>query len=99
VNTFLSKLIPGKKFAFSTSRNGSDRAIVPIGMYERVMPLDILPTFLLRSLVAGDMEKCEELGCLELSEEDLALCSFVCPGKIEYGPLLRKALTSIENEG
>ncbi|MDA1313191.1 MAG: Na(+)-translocating NADH-quinone reductase subunit A [Acidobacteria bacterium] len=99
VNTFLSKLIPGKKFAFSTARNGSDRAIVPIGMYERVMPLDILPTFLLRSLAVGDMEKCEELGCLELSEEDLALCSFVCPGKIEYGPLLRNVLTSIEKEG
>ncbi len=99
VNTFVSKLMPGKSFNFSTARNGSDRAIVPIGMYERVMPMDILPTFLLRSLVVGDMEKCEELGCLELSEEDLALCTFVCPSKIEYGPLLREVLTTIEKEG
>lgn len=99
VNTYLAKLIPGKKFAFSTSRNGSDRAIVPIGMYERVVPHDIMPTFLLRSLVVADTEKAEELGCLELAEEDLALCSFVCPGKIEYGPLLRNVLTIIEKEG
>ena len=99
VNTFLSKLMPGKHFAFSTTRNGSDRAIVPIGMYERVMPLDIMPTFLLRSLVVADTEKAEELGCLELAEEDLALCSFVCPGKTEYGPLLRNVLTTIEKEG
>ncbi len=73
--------------------------MVPIGMYERVMPLDILPTFLLRSLLVGDVEKAEELGCLELDEEDLALCSFVCPGKMEYGPLLRQVLTVIEKEG
>ncbi len=99
INAFVSRLIPGKKFHFTTSSNGSDRAMVPIGMYERVMPLDILPTFLLRSLLVGDVEKAEELGCLELDEEDLALCSFVCPGKMEYGPLLRQVLTVIEKEG
>ena len=99
INTFVSRLIPGKRFRFTTTTNGSDRAMVPIGMYERVMPLDILPTFLLRSLLVGDVEKAEELGCLELDEEDLALCSFVCPGKMEYGPLLRQVLTVIEKEG
>ena len=99
INTFVSRLIPGRTFRFTTATNGSDRAMVPIGMYERVMPLDILPTFLLRSLLVGDVEKAEELGCLELDEEDLALCSFVCPGKMEYGPLLRQVLTVIEKEG
>ncbi len=99
INTFVSKLILRKKFRFTTSLNGSYRAQVPIGMYERVMPLDILPTFLLRALLVADLEKAEELGCLELDEEDLALCSFVCPGKIEYGPLLRHVLTIIEKEG
>ena len=73
--------------------------MVPIGMYERIMPMDLLPTFLLRSLMVGDIEKAEELGCLELAEEDLALCSFVCPSKVEYGPLLRNVLTTIEKEG
>jgi len=99
VNTFVSKLSPKKKFAFNTSTNGSERAMVPIGMYERVMPLDILPTFLLRTLVVGDIEQAEKLGCLELDEEDLALCTFVCPAKYEYGPYLRQTLTQIELEG
>ncbi|WP_221797989.1 Na(+)-translocating NADH-quinone reductase subunit A [Oceanobacter mangrovi] len=95
---YLSKLM-NKTFAFSTSTNGSERAMVPVGAYERVMPLDILPTHLLRALIVEDMESAVSLGALELDEEDLALCSFVCPGKYEYGPILRKNLTRIEAEG
>lgn len=97
--TFVSKLVPGRRFAFTTSTNGSRRAIVPIGVYEKVMPLDILPTFMLRALLMHDVERAEELGCLELDEEDLALCSFVCPGKNDYGPHLRQVLTMLEQEG
>ena len=96
---YLSRLLSGKKFPFTTTTNGSPRAMVPIGMYERVMPMDVLPTFLLRSLVVGDIEQAEKLGALELDEEDLALCTFVCPGKTDYGPLLRKNLEMIEKEG
>lgn len=95
---YLSRLMPGKKFAFNTNTNGSPRAIVPVGSYEKVMPLDILPTHLLRSLVVGDIDMAEKLGALELDEEDLALCTFVCPGKYEYGPILRDNLTRIEQE-
>ena len=73
--------------------------MVPIGTYERIMPLDVLPTQLLRALIVEDMESAIALGALELDEEDLALCSFVCPGKYEYGPILRKNLTRIEAEG
>lgn len=99
LNTFLGKLSPGKKFPMTTSTNGSDRAIVPVGAYERVFPIDILPTFLMRSLAVGDVERAEELGVLELDEEDVALCSFVCPGKIDYGVHLRDVLTQIEKDG
>ncbi|WP_096086481.1 Na(+)-translocating NADH-quinone reductase subunit A [Agaribacterium haliotis] len=95
---YLSKLFGGK-FNFTTSANGSERAMVPVGAYERVMPLDILPTQLLRALIVGDTETAQQLGCLELDEEDLALCTFVCPGKYEYGPILRDNLTTIEKEG
>lgn len=98
-NVFLSKLMPGKKFGFSTSTNGSPRAMVPIGMYERVMPMDILPAPLLRALLVADEERAQELGALELCEEDVALCSFVSPGKADYGPLLRQVLNKIEKEG
>ena len=96
---FGSSLLPGRSFALTTTTHGSPRAIVPIGLYEGVFPWDLHPTFLLKSLVAGDIERAEELGCLELLEEDLALCTFVCPGKTEYGPYLRDALELIEKEG
>lgn len=88
-----------KLFNFTSAVNGGHRAMVPIGSYERVMPLDIIPTLLLRDLCAGDTDSAQSLGCLELDEEDLALCTFVCPGKNEYGPLLRQTLDKIEKEG
>lgn len=73
--------------------------MVPIGSYEKVMPLDILATQLLRALIVGDTEQAQLLGCLELAEEDLALCTFVCPGKYEYGSILRDNLSAIEIDG
>jgi Na+-transporting NADH:ubiquinone oxidoreductase subunit A len=83
----------------TTSTGGSSRSMVPIGNYERVMPLDILPTLLLRDLISRDLDSAMSLGALELDEEDLALCTFVCPGKYEFGPILRECLTTIEKEG
>ena len=99
LNIYLSKLNPKKLFNFTTTTNGSERAMVPVGSYERIMPLDVLPTQLLRSLIVGDTEMAQKLGCLELDEEDVALCTFVCPGKYEFGPILRQNLTQIEKEG
>ena len=99
-NVFISSFQRDKRhFAFTTSQQGSPRAMVPIGSYESVMPLDILPTQLLRALLVRDTDQAQQLGCLELSEEDLALCSFVCPGKYDYGPVLRANLDQIEKEG
>ena len=88
----------GRRLALNTTTNGGSRAMVPIGSFERVMPLDLMPTFLLRALLMKNDERAEALGALELDEEDLALCTFVCPGKAEYGPLLRAALSRIEKE-
>ncbi|WP_339842787.1 Na(+)-translocating NADH-quinone reductase subunit A [uncultured Halopseudomonas sp.] len=99
LNIFVSKLKSNKQFDFTTTTNGSPRAMVPLGNYEMVMPLDILPTQLLRYLIIGDTDMAQKLGCLELDEEDLALCSYVCAGKYEYGPILRDNLTRIEKEG
>ena len=99
LNLFASKLMGNKRFPFNSSTNGSARAMVPVGTYETVMPLDILPTQLLRSLLVGDTDTARALGCLELDEEDLALCTYACPGKYEYGPILRENLTRIEVEG
>ena len=99
VPIYISKLFGGKKFGFTTSTNGSERAMVPTGMYERVMPLDVLPTQLLRALIVGDTDTAQQLGALELEEDDLALCTFVCSGKYEYGPILRENLAQIEKDG
>ena len=96
---YLSSWFGRKPLPMTTNTNGSERAMVPVGSYETIMPLDILPTQLLRSLIVGDTETAQALGCLELEEEDLALCTYVCPGKYEYGPILRDNLTRIEKEG
>ena len=99
LNVFVSRFMGARKLDLDTSTNGSTRAMVPVGTYEQVMPLDILPTHLLRYLIVGDTEMAQKLGCLELDEEDLALCTYVCPGKYEYGPILRDNLNLIEKEG
>lgn len=99
LNVVASRLLGRGPFALDTSLHGGLRSIVPIGTYEKVMPLDILPTFLLRALACGDVEQAEALGCLELDEDDLALLTFVDPGKEDFGPMLRRILTTIEKEG
>jgi len=99
LNVFVSSVFKPKAFNITSSQNGSPRAIVPIGAFERVMPLDILPTPLVRALIVKDTDAAQELGCLELIEEDLALCSFVDPGKHDFGLVLRSTLTQVEREG
>ena len=99
IRTFLSSWIPRQRFSMTSSLNGSPRAIVPIGMFEKVMPFDLMVTPLMRALAMRDIERAEELGCLELVEEDMSLCSFVCVGKNDYGSRLRDVLDVIEQEG
>ena len=96
---FVSALRPRRRFRMTTSTNGSDRAIVPIGLYERVLPMDLEPAYLLKALVMHDVERAEQLGALELDEEDLGLLGFVCPSKTDYGPHLRRVLDTLEEEG
>jgi Na+-transporting NADH:ubiquinone oxidoreductase subunit A len=98
LNLYFGKFLK-REFALTTSTNGSERAMVPVGAYESIMPLDILPAQLLRSLIVGDDDQAAALGALELDEEDLALCTYACPGKYEYGPILRDVLARIEKEG
>jgi len=86
-------------FPLTTDKNGSNRAIVPVGVFETVMPMDILPTPLLKALVVGDTDQAQLLGGLELVEEDVSLFTFVDPGKHDFAPVLRANLTKIEKEG
>ncbi|MDH5501903.1 MAG: NADH:ubiquinone reductase (Na(+)-transporting) subunit A, partial [Gammaproteobacteria bacterium] len=99
LRTYAGHVFRRGTFDLTTSQNGSPRAMVSTGSFERVMPLDILPTPLLKALLVRDTDSASSLGCLELDEEDLALCSFVCNGKYEYGPHLRMTLDEIEANG
>ena len=100
IRAFAASLRPrGYRFPLTTSQHGSPRAMIPIGNFEKVMPLDILPAPLLKALIVQDTEMARALGCLELDEEDLALCSFVCCSKYEYGSFLRDTLDLIEKDG
>jgi len=96
---FVGNLFGSGGYSLTTTQNGSPRAMVSIGSFEDVMPLDILPTPLLKALLVRDTDSARDLGCLELDEEDLALCSFVCNGKYDYGRHLRKSLHEIEVNG
>jgi Na+-transporting NADH:ubiquinone oxidoreductase subunit A len=88
-----------KAFDFHTNTFGSKRAIVPVGLFEAMMPLDILATQLIKAIKTKDTDLAVALGALELDEEDLALCTFASPGKDDFGPVLRETLTIIEKEG
>jgi Na+-transporting NADH:ubiquinone oxidoreductase subunit A len=95
--TYLAKFVK-KSFKTDTDLNGGERAIVPIGSYEKVMPFDIMPTQLIKALASNDMTTAEKLGVLEIVEEDIALCQYVCASKIDITDILRAMLTRIEKE-
>ena len=99
LNIYLDRLLdPEREYALTTDMHGSPRAMIPLSVYDDVWPLDILISPLLRALLVGDTDTAIELGVLDLDEEDLALCTFVCPSKNDYGPILRKNLAEIERE-
>ena len=96
---FASAFFKPASYTFNTALNGGPRPMVPIGQYEKVFPFDMEPTMLLRAIEINDVDQAKLLGLLELAEEDVALCTYACPGKTDYGPLLRRSLTKIELEG
>ena len=96
---FLSKLIPGKKFAPTTDMNGEERAFVSTGEYEKVVPMDVLPVHLCKAILVEDIELMEQLGIYEVAPEDFALCSYICPSKIEFGDIIEKGILAMEKEG
>ena len=95
---FISSWIKPKIFNFNVSMNGGNRAIVPVSSYQEIMPLNILTTQLLKSLVTLDIELGEKLGVLELAPEDLALASYVCPSKYDYQSILDSNLDKMYEE-
>lgn len=97
--TFLRMSGHKNRLFMSSSQNGRYSGMLPTRAFEKVLPLDILPSPLLRALLVKDTDQAQALGCLELAEEDLALCSFVCPAKNDYATALRLNLAQIEKDG
>ncbi len=98
-NTFPSKLLGLKDHGMNTAMNGSERAIIPFGQIESVLPMDIMPTFLLKAVLSRDIEEMEKLGIYECDPEDFALCTFVDVSKMEISRIIREGLEFIEAEG
>lgn len=96
--TFLSWLMPGKEYSLNTNLNGEERAYVVTGEYERVMPMDIFPVHLIKSIIIGDIVQMENLGIYEVAEEDFALCEFVCTSKINVQDIIRQGLDLVREE-
>ncbi|MDG5799186.1 Na(+)-translocating NADH-quinone reductase subunit A [Marinilabiliaceae bacterium ANBcel2] len=90
--TFFSWLFPGKEYRLNANMHGGERALVVSGEYDKVLPMDILPEFLIKAILVEDIDKMEQLGIYEVTEEDLALCEFVCTSKLEIQKILRRGI-------
>lgn len=97
--TFPNFLMPNMEFTAETNTHGEERAFVVTGLYEDVLPMDIYPQHLLKAVLAGDFERMEGLGIYEVVEEDLALCEFVCPSKVNVQQILRDGLNMMQEQG
>ena len=98
-NTFVSSALGLEDSDLETGLNGSIRAIIPFGRWERVLPMDIFPDFLIKSILSQDIEQMEKLGIYECDPEDFALCSFVCQSKVEVSQIINDGLELVEREG
>ena len=96
--TFFSSLFPKKEYTLNANMNGGERAFVLSGQYEKVLPMDLLPVFLLKSILVNDIDKMEQLGIYEVDEEDFALCEYVCTSKTEVQSIIRNGLDLMRKE-
>jgi len=96
---FFASAIKNYKYNLTSALNGGFRAIVPVGVYEDIFPMNLMITQLLKAIITEDTELAQSLGVLELDEEDLALCTYSCPSKYDYGLILRNILEKIEKDG
>lgn len=93
--TFPSFLFPNYKFNVNTNTHGEKRAFVMTGQYEQVLPMDLYPVHLLKSIIANDFDKMEGLGIYEVVEEDLSICEFVCTSKTQVQKILREGMDNL----
>ena len=97
--TFPSFLFPNREYKVNSNNHGEERAYVMTGQYERVLPMDMYPQHLIKSIMYRDFDEMEGLGIYEVVEEDFALCEFVCTSKQPVLKILREGLDAMRIEG
>jgi len=97
--TYFSWLFPNRSYNLDTNLHGEERAFVMTGQYDKVLPMNIYPVFLLKAILAKDIERMEALGIYEIAEEDFALCEFVCTSKIDVQKIVAEGLEYVRLEG
>lgn len=96
--TGIAKLFGKKSFDYDARLMGGKRAIIMSGEYDKVFPMDVLPEFLIKAMIAGNIDKMEALGAYEVAPEDFALCEFVCTSKLPIQSITRQALDNLRKE-
>ena len=97
-HTYFSWLTPNRKYAMDTNLNGGVRAFVMSDIYSKVLPMHLYPVYLAKACLAQDIDKMERFGIYEVLPEDLALCEYICPSKIEIQSILEDGIALMMKE-
>nr|MBP8783553.1 NADH:ubiquinone reductase (Na(+)-transporting) subunit A [Paludibacter sp.] len=97
-SSILQKVFGKKDFEYDARVLGGERAIIMSGEYDKVLPMDILPEFLFKAMMTGNIDKMEALGAYEIAPEDVALCEFVCTSKLPLQQIVRESLDNMRKE-
>ena len=94
----LQRLFGQKEYNWDARLKGGRRAIIVSGEYDKVFPMDIYPEYLIKAMIAGNLDRMEQLGAYEVAPEDFALCEYVCTSKMPLQAIVRAALDNLKNE-
>ena len=97
-NPCTASIFGKRTYQWDARMKGGRRAIIVSGEYDKVFPMDIYPEYLLKAMIAGNLDKMEQLGANEVAPEDFALCEYVCTSKLPIQAIVRQALDTMRKE-
>ena len=97
-HSYFSWLMGKKEYTLDARVKGGERHMIMSNEYDRVLPMDIMPEYLIKAIIAGDIDRMEALGIYEVAPEDFALCEFVCSSKMELQRIVREGLDMLRRE-
>lgn len=96
--SYFSWLLGKKEYTLDARIKGGERHMIMSNEYDNVLPMDILPEYLIKAIIAGDIDRMEALGIYEVAPEDFAICEFVCSSKMELQRIVREGLDMLRRE-